>query len=73
MLMVWETLLGVCTGYIEPSSFRSILNAGAVRCTNVSAPTRGLGSKLPLDMMRTRVETKAIFDLIGQLERGVLV
>ncbi|MEX5688941.1 antitoxin Xre/MbcA/ParS toxin-binding domain-containing protein [Pseudomonas silesiensis] len=34
------------------------------------APVRGLGWKRPLDMMRTRVETKAVFDLIGQLERG---
>jgi putative toxin-antitoxin system antitoxin component (TIGR02293 family) len=39
----------------------------------MSTPVRGLGSKLPLDMMRVRVETKAIFDLIGRLERGVLV
>lgn len=39
----------------------------------MSKPVRGLGSKRPLDMMRTRVETKAIFDLIGRLERGVLV
>lgn len=34
---------------------------------------RGLGSKRPIDMMETRVETKAVFDFIGQLERGVLV
>ncbi|WP_154909195.1 antitoxin Xre-like helix-turn-helix domain-containing protein [Pseudomonas fluorescens] len=39
----------------------------------MSTPIRGLGSKRPLDMMRTRVETKAVFDLIGRLERGVLV
>ncbi|WP_256590825.1 MULTISPECIES: antitoxin Xre/MbcA/ParS toxin-binding domain-containing protein [unclassified Pseudomonas] len=39
----------------------------------MSKPVRGLGSKRPLDMMRTRVETKAVFDLIGQLEKGVLV
>ena len=39
----------------------------------MSTPVRGLGSKRPLDMMRTRVETKAVFDLIGRLERGVLV
>jgi putative toxin-antitoxin system antitoxin component (TIGR02293 family) len=39
----------------------------------MSSPVCGLGSKRPLDMMGTRVETKAIFDLIGRLERGVFV
>lgn len=39
----------------------------------MSMPVRGLGSKRPLDMIRTGVETKAVLDLIGQLERGVLV
>lgn len=39
----------------------------------MSTPVRGLGSKRPLDMMTTRVETKAVFDLLGRLERGVLV
>ncbi len=38
----------------------------------MSSPVRGLGSKRPIEMLRTRVETKAVFDLIGQLERGVL-
>ena len=39
----------------------------------MSSPARGLGSKCPIDMLGTRVETKAVFDLIGRLERGVLV
>ncbi|MCY1314425.1 hypothetical protein D3C73_1050290 [compost metagenome] len=39
----------------------------------MSTPIRGLGSKRPLDMIRTRVETEAIIDLIGRLERAVLV
>ena len=39
----------------------------------ISSPVRGLGSKRPLGMLGTRVETKAVFDLIGQLEKGVLV
>jgi putative toxin-antitoxin system antitoxin component (TIGR02293 family) len=39
----------------------------------MTSPVRGLGSKCPLDMMGTRVETKAVFDIIGQLEKGVLV
>ena len=39
----------------------------------MSTPVRGLGSKRPLDMMRTRVETEAVIDLIGRLERVVLV
>ncbi|MNF78871.1 hypothetical protein D3C84_610710 [compost metagenome] len=39
----------------------------------MSSPVRGLGSRRPIDMLGTRVETKAVLDLIGQLERGVLV
>jgi len=33
----------------------------------MNTPVRGLGSKRPLDMMRTRVETEAVIDLIGRL------
>ncbi|WP_429581447.1 antitoxin Xre/MbcA/ParS toxin-binding domain-containing protein [Pseudomonas frederiksbergensis] len=39
----------------------------------MSSPVRGLGSKCPIDMLGTRVEMKAVFDLIDRLERGVLV
>ncbi|MCX2901079.1 antitoxin Xre/MbcA/ParS toxin-binding domain-containing protein [Pseudomonas mandelii] len=39
----------------------------------LNTPVRGLGSKRPLDMMRTRVETEAVINLIGRLERAVLV
>lgn len=39
----------------------------------MATPIRGLGSKCPLDMLGTSVETKAVFDLMGQLEKGVLV
>lgn len=39
----------------------------------MSSPVRGLGSKRPIDMLGTRVETKAVLDLIGRLERGILV
>jgi putative toxin-antitoxin system antitoxin component (TIGR02293 family) len=39
----------------------------------MSTPIRGLGSKRPLDMMRTRVETEAVIDLLGRLERVALV
>jgi putative toxin-antitoxin system antitoxin component (TIGR02293 family) len=39
----------------------------------MSTPVCGLGSKRPLDMMRTRVETEAVIDLIGRLDRTVLV
>jgi putative toxin-antitoxin system antitoxin component (TIGR02293 family) len=35
-------------------------------------PVRGLGQKKPLGMLGTRVEAKAVLDLIGRLERGVL-
>lgn len=44
--------------------------AAAARWMNSS---RGLGWNRPLDMIRTRVETKAVFDLIGRLDKGVLV
>lgn len=36
------------------------------------SPVRGLGSRCPIDMLGTRVEMKAVLDLIGRLERGVL-
>lgn len=36
-------------------------------------PARGLGSKAPLEMLGTRVETQAVMDLIGRLENGVVV
>lgn len=38
----------------------------------MNSPVRGLGSKRPLDMLKTRVETEAVLDLIGRLDRGVL-
>ncbi|WP_201782100.1 antitoxin Xre/MbcA/ParS toxin-binding domain-containing protein [Pseudomonas sp. RIT-PI-q] len=37
------------------------------------SPAMGLASRLPLDMMRSRVEAKAVIDLIGRLESGVCV
>lgn len=39
----------------------------------MSTPVRGLGSKSPLDMMRTRMETNVVIDPAGRLEKGVLV
>lgn len=48
-------------------------NDVAIATEWMSKPVRGLGSKRPLDMIRTTVETKAVFDLIGRLERGVIV
>jgi putative toxin-antitoxin system antitoxin component (TIGR02293 family) len=39
----------------------------------MSSPVQGLGLKRPLDMLGTRVEANAVLDLIGRLERGVLV
>ncbi|QZA95962.1 DUF2384 domain-containing protein [Pseudomonas mandelii] len=32
----------------------------------MTSPIRGLGMKRPSDMLRTKVETRAVFDLIGQ-------
>ena len=39
----------------------------------ISTTVGGLGSKSPLDIMRTREETKAVFDLIRRLEKNILV
>ncbi|WP_350647067.1 antitoxin Xre/MbcA/ParS toxin-binding domain-containing protein [Pseudomonas sp. HY13-MNA-CIBAN-0226] len=39
----------------------------------ISSPVRGLGSKRPIDMLGTRVETIAVLDFIGRLERGIFV
>lgn len=39
----------------------------------MDSPLRGLGPKTPLDMLGTRVEANAVLDLIGRLERAVLV
>jgi putative toxin-antitoxin system antitoxin component (TIGR02293 family) len=39
----------------------------------MNSPILGLGSKRPLEMVGTRVETDAVLDLIGRLEQGVLV
>ncbi|WP_095054824.1 antitoxin Xre/MbcA/ParS toxin-binding domain-containing protein [Pseudomonas sp. Irchel s3b2] len=39
----------------------------------MSSPVQGLGLKRPLDMLGTRVETNAVLELIGRLERGVVV
>lgn len=36
------------------------------------SPARELGMSAPLKMLRTRVETQAVLDLIGRLEHGVL-
>lgn len=47
-------------------------DAGAARKWKTTS-IRGLGTKRPLEMLRTRVETNAVLDLIGRLETGVLV
>lgn len=39
----------------------------------MDSPVHGLGERSPLDKLGTRVETNAVFDLMGRLERGVLV
>ncbi|MHA6181624.1 type II RES/Xre toxin-antitoxin system antitoxin [Pseudomonas mohnii] len=39
----------------------------------MSSPVQGLGSRRPLDMVETWVETNAVFNLMGRLEMGVLV
>jgi putative toxin-antitoxin system antitoxin component (TIGR02293 family) len=39
--------------------------------TWMTSPARSLARKAPLQMIRTRVETQAVLDLIGRLEHGV--
>lgn len=39
----------------------------------MSSRVLGLGSRRPLDMLGTRVETNEVFELMGRLEMGVLV
>lgn len=39
----------------------------------LSFPALGLGSKRPIDMLSPRVETEAVLDFIGRLERGMVV
>ncbi|WP_223507938.1 antitoxin Xre/MbcA/ParS toxin-binding domain-containing protein [Pseudomonas sp. BF-B-25] len=36
----------------------------------MKSPVQGLGSRCPLEMLGTRVETEAVLYLIGRLERG---
>lgn len=43
----------------------------AVRNWMIS-PARGLGRNAPLNMLRSRVETQAVLDLISRLEHGTL-
>ncbi|MFJ3368002.1 antitoxin Xre/MbcA/ParS toxin-binding domain-containing protein [Pseudomonas sp. NPDC086251] len=45
----------------------------AAATESMSSPARGLGSKRPLEMLRTRVESNAVLDLIGRLQRGILM
>lgn len=47
--------------------------AAAAAVKWMSSPVQGLGLKRPIDMLGTRVEANTILDLIGRLERGVLV
>lgn len=39
----------------------------------MSSPVQGLWLKRPIDILGTRVEANAVLDVIGGLERGVLV
>lgn len=53
----------ICNSLDEAISlFENNQTAATERMTS---PVRGLGSKHPIDQLRTRVETKAVFDLIA--------
>ncbi len=38
----------------------------------LNQPVKGLGDRRPLDMLATSAETRAVLDLIGRLEHGVV-
>lgn len=38
----------------------------------MTSPVRGLDGKAPMKMLGTRVESRAVLDLIGRLEHGVI-
>ncbi|QFG30064.1 DUF2384 domain-containing protein [Pseudomonas umsongensis] len=38
----------------------------------MTTPIRGLGTKRPLEVLQTRMETNAVLDLIDRFETGVL-
>lgn len=38
----------------------------------MTSPVRGLDGKAPMEMLSTRVESRAVLDLIGRLEHGVI-
>jgi putative toxin-antitoxin system antitoxin component (TIGR02293 family) len=66
-----DRLVALITLFCEALSHFENDKVGAAEW--MTSPVRGLGSKRPIDMLGTRVETRAVVDLIGQLERGVLV
>ena len=66
-----DRLVALVTLFDEALSLFENNKAAAMKW--ITLPVRGLGSKRPIDMLGTRVETKAVFDFIGQLEKGVLV
>jgi hypothetical protein len=74
---IWEgqSFVGPWVSSVSASTEAlSLLENDVVAATKwMSSQVQGIGSKRPLDMLRTRVETEAVFDLIGRLERGVLV
>lgn len=61
LIAVYEEALSLFDG--EVSAARKWMNSRV----------RGLGSRRPIEMLGTGVETNAVFNLIGRLERGVLV
>jgi len=66
-----DRLVALVTLFDEALSLFENNKAAAIKW--IALPVRGLGSKLPIEMLGTRVETKAVLDFIGQLEEGVLV
>jgi putative toxin-antitoxin system antitoxin component (TIGR02293 family) len=52
----------------------SLFNNNVATATEwMSTSVRGLGSRRPLDIVRTAVETKAVCDFFGRVERGGIV
>jgi len=66
-----DRLVALIAVFEQACSLFEYDDAAAVKW--MRSPVQGLGSMRPLDMLGTRVETNAVFDLVGRLEMGVLV
>lgn len=65
-----DRLISFITVYEEAVALFESDSVAAVKW--MVTPLRALGSRRPLDMLGTRAQSNAVFDLIGRLEMGAL-